>query len=109
MYDFNTIYTYLYKSGDNDDDDRIDIQDLEFSLKNNLKRLQRKANETITDDRTIQLLKLIICSSLYPQIAIGDEHNPYRKSDEIIFHTPGILDNKSAIANNNDNNINSDI
>ncbi|CAO3611270.1 unnamed protein product [Cunninghamella blakesleeana] len=74
-------------NGDNDDDDQIDIRDLEFSLKNNLKRLQSKASGITTDDRSVQLLKLIICSSLYPQTAIGDEHNPYRKSDEIIFHT----------------------
>lgn len=33
-------------------------------------------------------MKLILCSSLYPQLAIGDEHNPYRKSNEIVFHTP---------------------
>ncbi|CAO3633213.1 unnamed protein product [Cunninghamella echinulata] len=73
-------------NGDNDDD-RVDIRDIEFSMKNNLKRLQRKAIESTSDDKNIQLLKLIICSALYPQIAIGDEHNPYRKSDELVFHT----------------------
>ncbi|KAI9309287.1 P-loop containing nucleoside triphosphate hydrolase protein [Cunninghamella echinulata] len=74
-------------NGENDDDDRIDIRDIEFSMKNNLKRLQQKAIESTSNEKNIQLLKLIICSALYPQIAIGDEHNPYRKSDELIFHT----------------------
>lgn len=32
----------------------------------------------------------MLCSSLYPQLAIGDEHNPYRKSNEIVFQVPGI-------------------
>ncbi|KAI8092632.1 putative ATP-dependent RNA helicase DHX34-like protein [Halteromyces radiatus] len=75
-------------NGDNDDDDRVDIRALEFSMGNNLKRLERRATLNMSDDHTIQLLKLIICSSLYPQFAIGDDHNPYRKSDELVFHAP---------------------
>ncbi|KAI7851751.1 P-loop containing nucleoside triphosphate hydrolase protein [Circinella umbellata] len=63
-----------------------DIRDLEFTMTNNLKHLVSRA--TPLDKRDINLIKLIICSALYPQLAIGDEHNPYRKSNEIIFHTP---------------------
>ncbi|GAN03267.1 ATP-dependent RNA helicase DHX34 isoform X5 [Mucor ambiguus] len=69
-----------------DDTDSRDIRDLEFSLANNIKQLQSRAYSL--SDREIQLVKLVLCSSLYPQLAIGDEHNPYRKSNEIVFQVP---------------------
>lgn len=71
-----------------DDTDTRDIRDLEFSLANNIKQLQSRAYSL--SDREIQLVKLVLCSSLYPQLAIGDEHNPYRKSNEIVFQVPGM-------------------
>ncbi|KAI9491621.1 P-loop containing nucleoside triphosphate hydrolase protein [Zychaea mexicana] len=63
-----------------------DIRDLEFTMANNVKNLMSRA--ATLSKRDINLIKLIICSALYPQLAIGDEHNPYRKSNEIVFHTP---------------------
>lgn len=72
-----------------DDTDSRDIRDLEFSLANNIKQLKSRAYSL--SDREIQLVKLVLCSSLYPQLAIGDEHNPYRKSNEIVFQVPGII------------------
>ncbi|KAI8083313.1 P-loop containing nucleoside triphosphate hydrolase protein [Gilbertella persicaria] len=66
--------------------ERKDIRDLEFSLMNNVKRLKSRASSP--SEAEIQMVKLILCSSLYPQLAIGDEHNPYRKSNEIVFHVP---------------------
>ncbi|KAF1807654.1 putative ATP-dependent RNA helicase DHX34 [Mucor lusitanicus] len=69
-----------------DDTDSRDIRDLEFSLANNIKQLKSRAYSL--SDREIQLVKLVLCSSLYPQLAIGDEHNPYRKSNEIVFQVP---------------------
>ncbi|KAI8342400.1 P-loop containing nucleoside triphosphate hydrolase protein [Chlamydoabsidia padenii] len=75
--------------GSGNSETEIDIRALEFSLGNNLKQLQRRAILDLkNDDRTIQLLKLILCSALYPQFSIGDPHNPYRKNEELIFHTP---------------------
>lgn len=68
---------------DEDDEDRVDIRDLEFSL------MHRNKKVSSLDDWQIQLVKLIICSALYPQLAIGDEHNAHRNSNEIMFHTPG--------------------
>lgn len=62
------------------------VRDLEFFLSNNVQQLKSRAYTL--SEREIQLVKLILCSSLYPQLAIGDEHNPYRKSNEIVFHTP---------------------
>ncbi|KAI8384738.1 P-loop containing nucleoside triphosphate hydrolase protein [Radiomyces spectabilis] len=67
-------------------EDKTDIRDLEFSLANNIKRLKSRTTELSARD--IELVKLILCSALYPQLAVGDEHNPYRKSNEILFHTP---------------------
>ncbi|EPB90295.1 hypothetical protein HMPREF1544_02820 [Mucor circinelloides 1006PhL] len=69
-----------------DHNDSRDIRDLEFSLANNIKQLRSRACSL--SDREIQLVKLVLCSSLYPQLAIGDEHNPYRKSNEIVFQVP---------------------
>jgi hypothetical protein len=70
-----------------DQDDNRDIRDLEFSLVNNIKQLKFRAYTL--SEREIQLVKLVLCSSLYPQLAIGDEHNPHRKSNEIVFQVPG--------------------
>lgn len=67
--------------------DKKDIRDLEFTLMNNIKALQSRSASL--SDKEIELVKLVICSSLYPQLAIGDEHNAYRKSNEIVFNTPG--------------------
>ncbi|GAA5796705.1 hypothetical protein HPULCUR_002080 [Helicostylum pulchrum] len=69
-----------YKESENED-----IRHLEFSLMNDMKSLQSRA--TSLSDKDIELVKLVICSSLYPQLAIGDEHNAYRKSNEIMFNT----------------------
>lgn len=72
------------------EDDTIngdDLRHLEFSLVNNVKSLQSRASSL--EDREIELVKLVICSSLYPQLAIGDTHNRYRKSNEIMFNSPG--------------------
>lgn len=52
-----------------------------------MKSLQSRA--TSLSDKDVELAKLVICSSLYPQLAISDEHNAYRKSNEIMFNTPG--------------------
>lgn len=62
-----------------------DIRDLEFSMTNNLKDLRQKA--ALLSSVDVDLIKLIICSAFYPQLAIGDAHNPYRNSNEIVFHT----------------------
>ncbi|KAI8064692.1 P-loop containing nucleoside triphosphate hydrolase protein [Gongronella butleri] len=73
--------------GDHDDNnDGVDLRSIEFSLKNNLRRLERRARAL--DNDTVLVLKLILCSALYPQFAMGDSHNPYRKSDELVFHAP---------------------
>lgn len=61
---------------------------------NNVKALQSRSASL--SNKETELVKLVLCSSLYPQLAIGDDHNAYRKSNEIVFNTPG----KSIILNN---------
>ncbi|KAI8582921.1 hypothetical protein K450DRAFT_225480 [Umbelopsis ramanniana AG] len=67
-------------------DSSTDIRDLEFSLANNIEDLRNRSRVALSKD-AVNLIKLIICSGLYPQFAFPDEHNPYRKSNEIVFHT----------------------
>ncbi|PHZ12771.1 P-loop containing nucleoside triphosphate hydrolase protein [Rhizopus microsporus ATCC 52813] len=65
--------------------DKVDIRDLEFALMNDVRQLRSRASSL--SKRQVELVKLIICSALYPQFAIGDEHNPHRNSNELVFHT----------------------
>ncbi|KAH8551200.1 hypothetical protein BGW37DRAFT_495169 [Umbelopsis sp. PMI_123] len=67
-------------------DSTTDIRDLEFSLANSIEDLRSRSRVALSND-TVNLIKLIICSGLYPQFAFPDEHNPYRKSNELVFHT----------------------
>lgn len=69
--------------------DKVDIRDLEFALMNDVRQLRSRASSL--SKRQVELVKLIICSALYPQFAIGDEHNPHRNSNELVFHTTGNL------------------
>ncbi|KAH7975773.1 hypothetical protein HPB52_005015 [Rhipicephalus sanguineus] len=37
----------------------------------------------------LSLMKLILCSGVYPQIAISDDHNSYKRDSDQLFHTKG--------------------
>ncbi|XP_055878835.1 probable ATP-dependent RNA helicase DHX34 isoform X1 [Biomphalaria glabrata] len=65
-----------------------DIKDLEFRLSNDLNQLQETSNKSRNFTlRDINLMKIILCSGLYPQVAIPDECNTYRRDTEQTFHT----------------------
>lgn len=68
--------------------EHLDIRDLEFKLTHDLDKLQASSsmnrNLTLGD---INLLKIILCSGLYPQLAIADDCNTWRKDSEQVFHT----------------------
>lgn len=95
--------------------EQLDIRDLEFKLTHDLDKLQATScvNQNLTL-RDIDLLKIILCrlenkkktelkfcfdgmgevvclcclySGLYPQLAITDDCNTWRKDSEQIFHT----------------------
>lgn len=75
---------------DNDDDKGMetDVRDLEFKLIHDMDKLQRNSilrrSFTLKD---INLLKIILCCGLYPQMAIPDEHNASKNVSEHVFHT----------------------
>lgn len=63
------------------------IDDLEFTLKTDASKLIRKSKSDFMTRSQINILKLIICSGLYPNIAIPDDSNLTRRSSEQFFHT----------------------
>jgi hypothetical protein len=48
----------------------------------------RLSETTELTQQEVHLLKMIICSGLYPNVALPDEDNIHRKSNEQIYHTP---------------------
>jgi hypothetical protein len=64
------------------------IRDIEFRLINDVSALK----EMSTDGQNyrsedINMLKLILCSGLYPQVAIAYEFNNYKRDCDQFFHT----------------------
>lgn len=78
-----------YTISDGEDDDKgHDIKDLEFRLSHDLNKLQEISNKSRSFTlRDINLLKIILCSGLYPQVAIPDDCNSYKTDSEQVFHT----------------------
>ena len=74
---------------DNGTDDDIDsnIKDLEFRLTHDLEKIEKGFQSGGFTLRELNLLKSILCSGLFPQVAIADEHNSYKPDSEVAFHT----------------------
>ena len=73
------------KSSDEDEDSALgaSIRDLEFQLKNDI-------NSEITPLLTLKdvnMLKVIMSHGLYPNFAIADPSNGFKKASEQLFHT----------------------
>ena len=71
-----------------EEEDTSDIRDLEFKLTHNLDKLQ--AGSTVRRSftlREINLLKIILCSGLYPNFAVPDEGNTCKRDSEQLFHS----------------------
>ncbi|CAI7996256.1 Probable ATP-dependent RNA helicase DHX34 [Geodia barretti] len=65
-----------------------ELRDLEFKLFHNLSDLQEaSALRQSFSLRDLNVLKLVVCSGLYPQLAISDDCNSYRKDSDQVFHT----------------------
>ena len=66
----------------------VDLRDIEFKLTHDLDKLQRgstlRRSFTLRD---LNLLKIILCCGLYPQLTIPDEHNASKNVSEHVFHT----------------------
>lgn len=101
---------YKYGIYTDDDEDRFskgDIKDVEFRISYDYDTLQvnflndsrmlvvnsrivfqKLLNETsIESYRDLTLLKLTLCSGLYPQVAVADEYNYCKSHQEQLFHT----------------------
>ena len=78
---------------DDDDDGGTDgdvdsnIKDLEFRLTHDLEKIEKGFQSGGFTLRELHLLKSILCSGLFPQVAIADEHNSYKPDSEVAFHT----------------------
>ncbi|XP_037805947.1 probable ATP-dependent RNA helicase DHX34 [Lucilia sericata] len=81
-----------HHAGDDGEDDfedaADDIRDVDFRLYNDSAKLEVLLNSSKTDKlRDVLLLKLIIVSGFYPQIAISDEFNYCKGGTQQFFHT----------------------
>ncbi|XP_017888997.1 probable ATP-dependent RNA helicase DHX34 [Ceratina calcarata] len=74
---------------DNDQDDgEIDIKDIEFRMRNDPSQVQNLLTAaTACSYKDLTMLKLILCSGLYPQFACADEFNYCKSTNEQLFHT----------------------
>ncbi|UJR09789.1 hypothetical protein I4U23_014016 [Adineta vaga] len=64
------------------------IRDIEFRLINDITALKEMSTDSQNyHSKDINMLKLILCSGLYPQVAIADEFNNYKRDCDQFFHT----------------------
>lgn len=77
---------------DNDHEDgEIDIKDIEFRMKNDSNQVQNLLTaSTACNYKDLTMLKLILCSGLYPQFAVADEFN-YCKVILLYAHKTNLL------------------
>ncbi|XP_071450187.1 probable ATP-dependent RNA helicase DHX34 [Hetaerina americana] len=72
------------------DSNEIDIKDVEFRLRNTSSQVQSLLmGSTACSYKDLMMLKAILCSGLYPQMAIADEFNYCKSAPEQLFHTRG--------------------
>ena len=75
----------MFETMEETEDDKLDIKDIEFRMRNDTSKVLQSSKSINYKDLTI--LKLILTSGLYPQIALGDEYNPSKSGSEQMFHT----------------------
>lgn len=68
-----------------EDLDKLDIKDIEFRMRNDASKVRDTSKAINYKDLTI--LKVILASGLYPQLAVGDEFNSDKSGMEQLFHT----------------------
>lgn len=68
--------------------DSTDLRDIEFQLMHNLNELQNKSSNCKKFTlRELNLLKIILTCGLYPQVAISDEFNNFKRDSDQCFHS----------------------
>ncbi|XP_066590433.1 probable ATP-dependent RNA helicase DHX34 [Prorops nasuta] len=80
--------SYEIQMDDDAEDKEIDIKDVEFRMRNDPNQVQNLlAASTACSYKDLTMLKLILCSGLYPQFAFSDEFNYCKPTSEQLFHT----------------------
>lgn len=71
------VETFDIQLEDNDDNNgELDIKDIEFRMRNDSSQVQNLLTaSTACSYKDLTMLKLILCSGLYPQFACADEFN----------------------------------
>lgn len=77
-----------YLSTEDENFSTPDIRDVDFRIQYDSMKIRELLRETSTDRTTdLIMLKIILCSGLYPQVAIPDEHNYCKSGSQQLFHT----------------------
>ena len=73
---------------DDIDDNEVDVKDIDFRLKNDSGRVRQllESSQAVSYN-DVTMLKLIMASGLYPQLAVADEFNNYKGGSDQLFHT----------------------
>ncbi|EZA50758.1 putative ATP-dependent RNA helicase DHX34 [Ooceraea biroi] len=83
------VETFDIQLEDNDEaNGEFDIKDIEFRMRNDSSQVQNLLTaSTACSYKDLTMLKLILCSGLYPQFACADEFNYCKSMSEQLFHT----------------------
>ncbi|XP_015596347.1 probable ATP-dependent RNA helicase DHX34 isoform X2 [Cephus cinctus] len=86
--DFFDLGTSEQDAEASDKPGEIDIKDVEFRMRNDPSQVQNLLTaSTACNYKDLTMLKLIVCSGLYPQFACADEFNYCKSVNEQLFHT----------------------
>lgn len=76
----------MFDTEKNDGD--VDLRDIEFKITNDHRRLEKLLLESSASSyKDLMMLKIVLASGLYPQIAVEDEYNTSKTVSEKLYHT----------------------
>ncbi|CAG0891967.1 unnamed protein product [Darwinula stevensoni] len=71
-------------------EDEVDIRDVEFRIRNDATHVRALSSKTrIRSFQDMTIVKMVLVSALYPQVAVPDDHNSYRPGSDQVYHTKG--------------------
>lgn len=83
-----TFGSYDDEDNEQADPSNLDIRDVEFKMSHDANRMQNLLQAAnACDFRDLMVIKVILMSGLYPQVAITDEFNTHKAPSEHFFHT----------------------
>ncbi|KAL6256792.1 hypothetical protein P5V15_011732 [Pogonomyrmex californicus] len=82
------VETFDVQLEGDENNEGLDIKDIEFRMRNDSSQVQNLLTaSTACSYKDLTMLKLILCSGLYPQFACADEFNYCKSTSEQLFHT----------------------